>query len=62
MTLSSLCTNRYNADELKKPYSSIWVGRMRSEISTNAVLTCFVNSEGLGCEDLLDGVVPELAS
>jgi hypothetical protein len=35
---------------------------MRCEISTNAVLTCFVNSEGLGCEDLLDGVVPELAS
>jgi hypothetical protein len=28
----------------------------------NPVLRCFVNPEGLSCEDLLDGIVSELAS
>jgi hypothetical protein len=32
------------------------------EIRTDHVLRCFVNPEGLDCEDLLEGVVPELAS
>jgi hypothetical protein len=31
-------------------------------IRTNPVLKCFVNPEGLNCDDLLDGVVPELVS
>jgi hypothetical protein len=31
-------------------------------IHTNPVLKCFMNPEGLNCEDLLDGVVPELVS
>jgi hypothetical protein len=29
-------------------------------IHTDPILECFVNSEGLNCEDLLEGVVPKL--
>jgi hypothetical protein len=32
------------------------------EIHTNPVVRCFVNREGLNCEDMLEGVVPELAN
>jgi hypothetical protein len=31
-------------------------------IRTDPVLRCFVNLEGLNCEDLLEGVLPELVS
>jgi hypothetical protein len=30
------------------------------EIHTDLVLRCFINSEGLNFEDLLEGMVPEL--
>jgi hypothetical protein len=29
-------------------------------VSTDSVLRCFVNPEGLNCEDLLEGAIPEL--
>jgi hypothetical protein len=29
-------------------------------VSTDSVLRCFVNTEGLNCEDLLEGAIPEL--
>jgi hypothetical protein len=32
------------------------------EICTNPVRRCFTNLEGLNCEDLLEGMVTELAS
>jgi hypothetical protein len=32
------------------------------EICTNPVCRCFTNLEGLNCEDLLEGMVTELAS
>jgi hypothetical protein len=35
---------------------------MWCNIRTDPVLRCFVNSEGLSCEDLLVGIVPELSS
>jgi hypothetical protein len=37
--------------------SELWCG-----ICTDPVLRCFVNLEGLKCKDLLEGVVPKLAS
>jgi hypothetical protein len=37
--------------------SELWCG-----ICTNPVLRYFANPEGLNCEDLLEGVVPELVS
>jgi hypothetical protein len=35
----------------------LWCG-----IHTDPILRCFVNSEGMKYEDLLEGMVPELAS
>jgi hypothetical protein len=60
--LCSICTDRYNADNLKKSHSSVRVVRMWCEIYTNPILRCFVNPEGLSYEDLLDGMVFELVS
>jgi hypothetical protein len=37
--------------------SELWCG-----IHNDPVLRCFVNPEGLNYEDLLEGVVPELAN
>jgi hypothetical protein len=31
-------------------------------ICTGPILRCFINLEGVNCEDLLEGVVPELVS
>jgi hypothetical protein len=36
--------------------SELWCG-----IHTDPILRCFVNLEWLNCEDLLEGVVPELS-
>jgi hypothetical protein len=33
----------------------LWCG-----IHTDPILRCFVNLEGLNCEDLLEGMVPKL--
>jgi hypothetical protein len=35
--------------------SELWCG-----IHTDLILRCFVNLEGLNCDDLLEGMVPEL--
>jgi hypothetical protein len=45
-----------------KSHGSVWVVRMWCEIRTDPVLMCFVNPEGLSCEDLLLDVVPKLTS
>jgi hypothetical protein len=36
--------------------SELWFG-----IRTDSILRCFANPKGLNCQDLLEGVVPELA-
>jgi hypothetical protein len=60
--LSSICTAWFCADDLMKTHCPIWVVRMWCGIHTDSVLRCFDNSEGLSCEDLLVGVVPEILS
>jgi hypothetical protein len=45
-----------------KPHGFVWVVRMGCGECTNLVLRCFANPEGLNYEDLLVGMVPELAS
>jgi hypothetical protein len=45
-----------------KPPSSIRVVKMWCDVRTDPILRCFDNPEGLNCEDLLVGVVPELSS
>jgi hypothetical protein len=45
-----------------KSHSFVWVVRMWCGEHTNPVLRYFINIEGLGYEDLLVGVVPELTS
>jgi hypothetical protein len=55
--LSSICTDRYNTDDLMKSHDSVWVVRMWCRIHNNPILRCFVNSEGLSCGDLLVSVV-----
>jgi hypothetical protein len=45
-----------------KPHSSVRVVRMWYGIRTGPILRCFNNLEGLNCEDLLVGLVPELTS
>jgi hypothetical protein len=53
-----MCTDRYNADDLKKPHGSeLWC-----RIRTDPVLRYFANPEGLNYEDLLEGVVLEFVS
>jgi hypothetical protein len=54
--LSLICTDRYDADDLKKPHSFIRVVRMWCGIRTNFILRCFINPEGLNSGDLLVGV------
>jgi hypothetical protein len=44
---ATICTDRYDADDLKKPHGSIQVVRMWCGIRTNPVLKCFINLEGL---------------
>jgi hypothetical protein len=44
-----------------KSHDPVWVVRMWCGIHTDPVLRCFVNQEGLSCENLLVSVVPELA-
>jgi hypothetical protein len=36
--------------------SELWCG-----IHTDLVLKCFINLKGLNCEEMLEGVVPELS-
>jgi hypothetical protein len=60
--ISSICTDWYNADDLMKPHSSIWVVRMGCGIRIDPVLRCFDNPEGLSYGNLLVGVVPKLSS
>jgi hypothetical protein len=60
--LSSICTNRYSADDLMNSHGSIKVVRKWCDIFTNLVLRCFDSPEGLGCGNLLVGVFPELAN
>jgi hypothetical protein len=45
-----------------KSHGSIRVVRMWCRIHTDPVLRCFINPEGLSCEDVLLGMVPELMS
>jgi hypothetical protein len=45
-----------------KPHRSVWVARMWCHERTNTILRCFVNLEVSNCEDLVVGVVHELAS
>jgi hypothetical protein len=45
-----------------KPYDYARVVKKWCGMRTNPVLRCFDNSEGLNCEDLTIGVVPELAN
>jgi hypothetical protein len=60
--LSSICTDRYSTDNLMKSHGSIQVVRMWCRIHTNPILRCFVDPEGPNYEDLLVGMVSELAS
>jgi hypothetical protein len=60
--LSSICTDRYDADDLKKPHSFGRVVRMWCGICSNPVVRYFVNPEGLNYGDLLVGVVDEFTS
>jgi hypothetical protein len=60
--LSSIYTGTYDTDDLKKPRGPSGLSELWCGIHTAPVLRCFVNSEGLNCEDLLEGVVPELTS
>jgi hypothetical protein len=57
--LSFICTDRYDADNLKKLHGSVWVIRMWCKICTNPILR--FNPEGLNCGDWLVGIVHEFA-
>jgi hypothetical protein len=45
-----------------KPHSSVRFVRKWCGMHTDPILRCFDNPEGLNCEDLLVGIVPELAN
>jgi hypothetical protein len=60
--LSSICTNRYDANYLKKHHDFFWVDRMWCGIDMYPILRCFVIPEGLSCRVLLVGVVSKLVS
>jgi hypothetical protein len=45
-----------------KPHDSIQVVKMWCGELSDPALRCFINPEGLNCEDLLVDVVPELTS
>jgi hypothetical protein len=60
--LSSICTDRYDADDLKKPHICIKVVKRWCKIRTDPVLRCFMNLEGLNYVNLLVFVVMEFLS
>jgi hypothetical protein len=45
-----------------KPHSSVQVVRKWCGMHTNPILRCFDNPEGMNCENLLVGIVLELAN
>jgi hypothetical protein len=45
-----------------KPNGSVRIVKMWCRICTDPILRCFMNLEGVNYEDMLVGVVPELAS
>jgi hypothetical protein len=60
--VSSICTDRYSANDLTKSHGSIQDVRMWCGIHTDLVLRCFVDPEGLNYKHLLVGMVPDLVS
>jgi hypothetical protein len=60
--LSSICTDRYSANNLIKSHGSIRVLKMWCGIPTDLVHRCFVNPDGLSCGALVVGMVLKFVS